>query len=280
MRFSRAIPAIAAAVVTAGIVASISVQSAQTITTPFSTAIVVTSCGTAPYSSGQWPYTALTQAPLTEDVNGNLCTGATFSGTITVGTVAQGAKGTDAAADSWYVQPGTGAVFPISATSLPLPALAATSTLQTTGNTALTTINTTLGSPMQQTGGTVAVTTSDPCTSAAKTNVAIATSSGNTQLVAGSASKKVYVCSYHVLAATAAVVSLIEGTGAACTTANEAAVWGSTTAASGESYAANGGMAYGNGAGTVGVTATAANGICLLQSGTAALAGNLTYVQQ
>ena len=36
-----------------------------------------------------------------------------------------------------------------------LPALAATSTLQSTGNTALTTINTTLGSPMQASGGSV-----------------------------------------------------------------------------------------------------------------------------
>jgi hypothetical protein len=38
-----------------------------------------------------------------------------------------------------------------------LPTGAATSALQTTGNTALTTINTTLGTPMQATGGTVTV---------------------------------------------------------------------------------------------------------------------------
>lgn len=47
---------------------------------------------------------------------------------------------------------------PISAASLPLPSGAATSALQTTGNTALTTINTTLGSPMQNSGGTVTAT--------------------------------------------------------------------------------------------------------------------------
>lgn len=45
--------------------------------------------------------------------------------------------------------------FAISAASLPLPTGAATSALQTTGNAALTTINTTLGSPIQTTGGTV-----------------------------------------------------------------------------------------------------------------------------
>lgn len=42
----------------------------------------------------------------------------------------------------------------VSAASLPLPAGAATSALQTTGNTALTTINTTLGSPFQS-GGSI-----------------------------------------------------------------------------------------------------------------------------
>jgi hypothetical protein len=123
-------------------------------------------------------------------------------------------------------------------------------------------------------------TAADPCMFQAKTNVAIATSAGNLQLVAPSSGKKVYICSAHVVAAAAAVLNIIEGTGAACVTANEAAIWGSTTAASGESYAANGGMTYGNGGGTVGHTATASNGICLLQSGTVALAGNIEFVQQ
>jgi hypothetical protein len=134
--------------------------------------------------------------------------------------------------------------------------------------------------PLPPGAATAANQTADPCALAVKTNVPIATAAGNTQLVAGVASQKIYICSAHIIAAATAVLNLIEGTGAACTTANEAAVWGSTTAASGESYAANGGMTYGNGAGTVGATATAANGICLLQAGTVALAGNLTYVQR
>ena len=41
--------------------------------------------------------------------------------------------------------------------TLPLPTSAATSALQTTGNTTLSTINTTLGSPMQASGGSVTV---------------------------------------------------------------------------------------------------------------------------
>ena len=121
--------------------------------------------------------------------------------------------------------------------------------------------------------------TADPC-GGLKSNVPIATSSGNTQLVAGSSGKKVYICSIVTVGGTASVQNIIEGTGAACTTANEAAIIGSTTAASGMSFAANAGFAYGAGVGMVGVTATAANGVCLLQSGTAAIAGNMTYVQQ
>lgn len=57
--------------------------------------------------------------------------------------------------------------------------------------------------------------TADPCMSAAKTNFALASSSGNTQVVGGSSSKKVYICSISVIAATAAVINFIEGTGAA-----------------------------------------------------------------
>lgn len=120
----------------------------------------------------------------------------------------------------------------------------------------------------------------DPCTQKLKLNAPIATSSGNLQLVAGVAAQKVYVCSVFIVGASAFVGSIIEGTGAACTTANEAAVIGSTTAASGGSFSANGGWVEGNGGAEIGVTATAANGICLLQSGTVALSGNVTYVQQ
>jgi hypothetical protein len=58
--------------------------------------------------------------------------------------------------------PVTGTFFqatqPVSASALPLPTGASTSALQTTGNTLLTTVNTTLGSPFQA-GGSIANTT-------------------------------------------------------------------------------------------------------------------------
>lgn len=137
-----------------------------------------------------------------------------------------------------------------------------------------------IGGPVPAGTNIIGSTSNDPCASQLKLNVPIGTSSGNLQLVPGVASKKVYICSLFVVGAAAFVGNIIEGTGAACTTANELAVIGSTTAASGVSLAANNGWVLGNGLGTVGVTATAANGICLLQPGTIALAGNITYVQQ
>jgi len=83
-------------------------------------------------------------------------------------------------------QSGTWNITNISGT-VSLPTGAATSALQTTGNTTLTTINTTLGTPMQQTGGSVTanagtnLNTSALATSANQTNA-----SQKTQIVDGS----------------------------------------------------------------------------------------------
>jgi hypothetical protein len=64
------------------------------------------------------------------------------------GTVAQGSAGS--AGSAWYMQPGTGAVFPVSAANLPLPGGAATSALQSS-------IVAALGAPFQA-GGSIANT--------------------------------------------------------------------------------------------------------------------------
>jgi hypothetical protein len=123
----------------------------------------------------------------------------------------------------------------------------------------------------------------DPCTYQLKTSFNINTASATTGLVAGVSAKKIYVCSIAVIAPSAVSVSLSEGSSTTCGTSNQAGVMGvatNGTAANGMALAANGGFTYGNGTGTVASTATAANAICLFQSGTAQLAGNLTYVQQ
>ena len=76
-------------------------------------ALVVSTCGTLPTGTVFPPGVP---QPMTQDINGLGCSSAVFSGSISVGTVGQGAKGSDAAADSWYVQPGTGASFPVTGT--------------------------------------------------------------------------------------------------------------------------------------------------------------------
>jgi hypothetical protein len=126
------------------------------------------------------------------------------------------------------------------------------------------------------------VSGADPCFGAAKTNVTISTASGTTALVTGVSAKKIYVCSFVIVAPSAVSVSLSEGSGTTCGTSNQAGVIGvatNGTAANGMPFAANGGLALGNGNGTVASTATNADYLCLFQSGTAQLAGNLTYVQ-
>jgi hypothetical protein len=123
----------------------------------------------------------------------------------------------------------------------------------------------------------------DPCTQSSKTNVPISTASGTVALVTGVSAKKIYVCSLSLIASGAISVSLSEGSGSTCGTSAQAGVIGvatNGTAANGMALAANGGLTLGNGGATVAVTATAANYLCLFQSGTTQIAGNLTYVQQ
>lgn len=118
----------------------------------------------------------------------------------------------------------------------------------------------------------------DPCFGTnTKTNVPISTSNGSTQLVAGAATTNIYVCSFSLIAGAATVVNIIEGTGSTCATAT--ADLGSTTSTSGMSLAANGGLTLGNGGGTVIRTTNASASMCFLQSSTALVGGNLTYVR-
>lgn len=140
-----------------------------------------------------------------------------------------------------------------------------------------------LGNPVGVTGSALdvnlkAVQGGDPCFGGLKQNVAIS-QTASTRLVAGQAGKRIYVCSARVVAAVAEILSLLEGTGAACATST-VAISGSTTAANGESYAANGGFSSGMGLGTVAETGVAGNDLCLGQSGAQRLAGNITYVIQ
>jgi hypothetical protein len=184
---------------------------------------------------------------------------------------------------------------PMSATSLPLPTGAATAVLQgtntnTTAHTCsvagfselgcLGQLDDDIKAPITAGTARIGYVSDDPCTQLTKSNIAFGNSAGTTQLVAPSGILQVYVCSFSVIAAAGATVNLVGGTGATCTTGTPVALIGSTTPASGMVLAANGGLTFGNGGASVTRTTTAGHGVCLIQSGAIALAGNITYVQQ
>lgn len=120
----------------------------------------------------------------------------------------------------------------------------------------------------------------EPCLNK-KTNVSFSSTATNTALVAAATNAKIYICSFSVLTSSASAVSILEGPTAACTSSSTllAAVIGSTTASHGLSFPDSGGMTYGSGIASVAATLNTSTNLCLVQSGTGTLAGNISIVQ-
>jgi hypothetical protein len=121
----------------------------------------------------------------------------------------------------------------------------------------------------------VVIRAGDPCAGPNKFNIPIS-QAANTKLLSGPG-RKLYLCSMLIVAADAENVSLVEGTGSTCGTGTLAIV-GGTTAATGPNLPAGGGWQGGGGAGTIAVTGGV--DLCLFQSGSGRVAGNLTYAIQ
>jgi hypothetical protein len=120
----------------------------------------------------------------------------------------------------------------------------------------------------------------DPCKGQAKFYVSI-NQTANTQLVAGTASKKIYICSIHAVVAVATSVALVEGTGSVCATGTTGVSgFGGATAATGWNFAVNGGIVVGNGDAAVGAEGTSADNLCLFNSGSGQVSGGISYVVQ
>jgi hypothetical protein len=120
----------------------------------------------------------------------------------------------------------------------------------------------------------------DPCKGQTKSYLSI-NQTGNTQLTTGTASKKIYICSIHVVVAAATNVALVEGTGTTCGTSTAGVGgFGGATAATGWNFAANGGIALGNGDAAVGAEGTAADNLCLFNSGSGQVSGGISYAVQ
>jgi hypothetical protein len=120
----------------------------------------------------------------------------------------------------------------------------------------------------------------DPCKGQTKSFASI-NQTANTQIVAGAASKKIYVCSIHVVTAIAQSIAVVEGTGSTCAT-GAAGVngFGGATAATGWSFAANGGIALRNGDSSLGAEGTSGDNLCVFNSGSGQVSGGISYVVQ
>lgn len=118
----------------------------------------------------------------------------------------------------------------------------------------------------------------DPCTGGQKTTTAFSTTA-RVVVISAAAGKKNHICSFGIVAAAAEIANVVEGTGTTCQTGS-VALAGSTTAANGMSFAANGGMSSMAGIGTV----IAGSGVnvdtCIVPSSTNRVAGFVTWVQK
>jgi hypothetical protein len=118
----------------------------------------------------------------------------------------------------------------------------------------------------------------DPCKAQTKFYASIS-QTGNTQLIAGTVSKKMYVCSIHVVAAAATDVAVVEGTGSVCGTGTAGVSgFGGATAATGWNFAGNGGIALGNGDSSLGAEGTSGDNLCVFNSGSGQVSGGISYV--
>lgn len=118
----------------------------------------------------------------------------------------------------------------------------------------------------------------DPCSSEVKITDPFSLTARGVVIAAVSA-KKNYVCGITVVAGAAEIFNIDEGTGTTCQTGT-AAIVGSTTAANGLSFAANGGMVAMGSNSTVFAGKTANVDTCIVPSGSNRLAGSITYVQR
>ncbi len=120
----------------------------------------------------------------------------------------------------------------------------------------------------------------DPCQDAALTRTSFTISqTASAQIIAGTASKQTYLCNMFYVTATAQNVALVEGTGTVCAT-GIAGMMGGATAATGQNWAANQGFVQNATGYWFAKTATAADNVCLLQSGTGQISGVGSYVQK
>lgn len=149
----------------------------------------------------------------------------------------------------------------------------------TVSGTVATTPPSNASTNIAQIGGTAVV--ADPCQANVKSYFATS-GTASVKIITGTAAKKTYICSINVVVGAAQNVAIVEGTGTTCATSTVTypGLSGGTTAAGGWNFAANGGIAYGNGSAAVGQATTAADDVCAFVANAVQTNVSGTYVQQ
>ena len=121
----------------------------------------------------------------------------------------------------------------------------------------------------------------DPCGSSSITKTTVGFSkTADGELIDGTSALFTRICSIVVVANAAEQVSLeAETDDGSCDKTSGTALLGDGTDADGPSFAVNGGFTYGNGGGTVFVTPSAAQDVCIYLNGTNRVSGTVSYVQ-
>jgi hypothetical protein len=120
----------------------------------------------------------------------------------------------------------------------------------------------------------------DPCASNPHTITPINISTAaNTKIVAGTASKKTYVCHLFLFSAGTQNVGIVEGSGTNCGTSTLGMI-GGATAATGPNLTAQTGFVAGTGTSAVAATTVNANDFCLITSAAVQVSGVAVTVQQ
>jgi hypothetical protein len=102
-----------------------------------------------------------------------------------------------------------------------------------------------------------------------------------TQLLTGTSSERLYVCSIHLVVDAAQDVALVAGTGTVCATSTVAVSgMGGPAAATGWNFAINSGIVLANTGKAWGKTTVDADNVCLFQSGSAQISGGITTVSR
>lgn len=226
--------------------------------------------------------TFATQSAITA-ASGSIASGAIASGAIASGALASGSISSGACVSGCIADGGLvtlGAKADAKSTATDTTAITAMQVLKEISFMAQTpaALPANQSANIAQIGGTSVV--ADPCQSTAKVYTPInQAAAGPTTLVAGTSAKKTYICSMLIVTATAQNVNLVEGTGTNCSSVTSG-VLGGTTAATGPNLAANGGFTHGDGTGGIAATATNADNLCIIVSGTGQVSGVMSTVQQ